>query len=289
MSYLQPFDPWKSKLCTCPQKYSLNPYTGCGHRCLYCYATSFIKNFYHPRPKKDFLKTVEKELKTIPEKALISLSNSSDPYQPLEKVYEHTRKFLELIAEKNYRVLIITKSDLILRDLELLKKLKCAVSITITSKTLSSKLEPYAPSYDRRLNALKILSHEGIPISVRLDPIIPGLNEKEILEILDEVAPFVKHITTSTYKAKPDSLKRLSSVFPDKKALWERLYLKEGKRLGNAIYLKDEIRYKLIQPLYEKAKKYKISFATCREALKEFENPGRCDGSFLISEHNQGL
>ena len=56
MSYIQPFDPWKSPLCTCPPKYSLNPYTGCGHKCLYCYATSFIKNFYTPRPKKDFLK-----------------------------------------------------------------------------------------------------------------------------------------------------------------------------------------------------------------------------------------
>jgi len=282
MPYIQPFDPWKSSLCTCPPKYSLNPYTGCGHRCLYCYATSFIKNFYRPRPKKDFLKIVERELKKLPENSLISLSNSSDPYQPLESTYKYTRKFLELLAEKNYRILIITKSDLILRDLDLLKNLRCAVSITITSKTLTSKLEPGAPSYKKRINAIKSLYKSNIPVSVRLDPVIPGLNEKEILEILDEVAPFVKHITASTYKAKPDSLKRLTDAFPEKRVFWEELYLKGGKKLGNAIYLKDKIRYELINPLYKKAKEYGISFATCREALKEFENPRKCDGSFLI-------
>lgn len=282
MPYLQPFDPWKSPLCTCPTKYSLNPYTGCGHGCLYCYATSFIKNFYHPRPKKEFLKIVEKELKKIPEESLISLSNSSDPYQPLEKTYKLTRKFLELLLEKNYRILIITKSDLILRDLELLTKLRCAVSFTITSKTLYQKLEPGAPSYKKRLEAIKKLSKTGIPVSIRLDPIIPSLNEGEILELLDEIVPYVKHIIVSTYKARPDSLKRLINAFPEKGSLLGKLYLKDGKRLGNAIYLKDEIRYELIYPVYQKVKQYNLSFATCREGLKGFENPKKCDGSFLI-------
>ena len=282
MPYLQPFDPWKSTLCTCPTKYSLNPYTGCGHRCLYCYATSFIKDFYHPRPKKEFLRIIEREIKNIPEGSLISLSNSSDPYQPLEETYKLTRKFLELLLERNYRILIITKSDLVLRDLELLAKLRCAVSLTITSKTLYPKLEPFAPSYEKRLQAIKVLSEAKIPVSVRLDPIIPGLNEGEILEILDEIAPYVKHITVSTYKAKPDSLKRLIDAFPEKKSFFEKLYLKEGKRFGNAIYLRDEIRYKLIYPVYQKARKYNLSFATCREGLKDFENPEKCDVSFLI-------
>jgi len=282
MSYIQPFDPWKSPLCTCPPKYSLNPYTGCGHKCLYCYATSFIKNFYTPRPKKDFLKIVTKELSALPKNSLISLSNSSDPYQPLEKVYQHTKKFLELLIKKDLKVLIITKSDLVLRDLELLKQLKCAVSITITSKSLFSKLEPGAPSYEARLNAVKTLSENGIPVSVRLDPVIPGLNEKEVLEILEEIAPYVKHITSSTYKAKPDSLRRLIKAFPEKKELWERLYLKEGIKISGSFYLKKELRKKLLQPLFEKAKKFGLSFAACREGIEEFKNPGRCDGSFLI-------
>ncbi|PMP97831.1 MAG: radical SAM protein, partial [Thermodesulfobacterium geofontis] len=111
----------------------------------------------------------------------------------------------------------------------------------------------------------------------------PGINEKEILEIFDEIAPYAKHVTVSTYKAKLDSLKRLVYAFPEKQTLWKTLYLKIGKKIGNAIYLEDKIRYEILYPLYKKAKNYGISFATCREALKEFENPKRCDGSFLIT------
>ncbi len=147
---------------------------------------------------------------------------------------------------------------------------------------MGKKLEPGAPDYKSRVSAVKILSKVGIPVSVRLDPIIPELNEVEILEILDEIALYVKHITVSTYKAKPDSLKRLFKNFPEKRKLWEDLYLKKGKKLGNSIYLPDDLRYEIIKKVYKKAKNYRISFATCREDLKDFENPGRCDGSFLI-------
>ncbi len=282
MPYLQPFDPWKSSLCTCPPKYSLNPYTGCGHHCLYCYATSFIKNFYSPRIKKDFLKIIEKEITKIPKESLISLSNSSDPYQPLEKKYQFTRKFLEMLKNTSHKILIITKSNLVLRDIEIFKKLKCAISITITSKKFCSLLEPGAPSYRERIDTLKILSQEKIPVSVRLDPIIPGINDMEIFEILDEISNFVKHITISTYKAKPDSFKRLINAFPQYEELWTKLYIKEGEKIGKAIYLNQQIRFALINKIYQKAQLYNISFATCREALKDFENPQKCDGSFLI-------
>ncbi len=283
MLYLKLFDPWRSSLCTCPPKYSLNPYTGCGHRCLYCYATSFIKDFYFPRIKKNFLKIIESDFKKVPEGSLISLSNSSDPYQPLEKKYKFTRKFLEMLENTSYRVLIITKSNLILRDLDILKKIKCAVSITITSKKFCFLLEPGAPTYEERINTLKILSQEKIPTCVRLDPIIPGINEEEILEILEEVSQFVKHVIVSTYKAKPDSLNRLINAFPQYQELWRKLYLTEGQKIGRAIYLKDKTRYVLINRIYQKVRSYNLSFATCREALKDFENPQKCDGSFLIN------
>ncbi|MCS7279855.1 MAG: radical SAM protein [Thermodesulfobacteriaceae bacterium] len=282
MGYIQSFDPWKSAFCTCPAKYSLNPYTGCAHRCLYCYATSFIKNFYYPRPKKEFLKVIKKELEKLPKGALLSLSNSSDPYQPLEKIFHYTRNFLEMLLRKDFKILIITKSSLILRDLELLKNIRCAVSITLTSKSLNSKLEPGAPSYEERLEAIKVLSQRGIPVSVRLDPIIPKLNEEELLEILEEVAPWIKHLTVSTYKAKFDSFKRLGNAFPELKKDWEKLYFKDGEKYHGSFYLKKELRYTLIKPFYEKAQRYGLSFATCREILKDFENPKRCDGSFLI-------
>ncbi len=283
MPYLQPFDPWKSPLCTCPSKYSLNPYTGCGHRCLYCYATSFIKNFYLPRIKKNFLKVIEKEIFKIPKNSIISLSNSSDPYQPLEKKYHFTRKFLEMLIGTSHKVLIITKSNLILKDLDILKKLKCVVSITITSKKFDSILEPGAPPYKERIKTIKILHQEKIPVCVRLDPIIPGINDEEILEILEEISSFVKHITVSTYKAKPDSFKRLINAFPQNKEFLTRIYLKEGQKIGGSLYLQKQVRYTLINKVYQKSQLYNLSFATCREGLKDFENPQKCDGSFLIS------
>jgi len=282
VSYITPFDPWKSPLCTCPPKYSLNPYTGCGHRCLYCYATAFIKNFYFPRLKKNFLKVVENDLSKLPENSLISLSNSSDPYQPLEEKYKFTQKFLEMLIGTSFKVLIITKSDLVLRDIKILKKLKCAVSITITTFKYYQKLEPGAPSFERRVKAVEELKKADIPVSVRLDPIIPGLNENEVLEIFKILKDYVSHFTVSTYKAKPDSLKRLIKAFPEKAKLWEKLYLKEGEKIAGSRYLKKELRIKLIKPLFELAEKYKISIATCREGIKEFARPQKCDGSFLI-------
>jgi len=282
--YIQRFDPWNSKLCTCPEKYSLNPYTGCGHRCLYCYATAFIKNFYSPRPKKDFLKKIKKELQKIPEGSLISLSNSSDPYQPLERVYFHTKEFLKLLVKKNYKVLIITKSDLVMRDLEVLKELRCVVSITITTKKYFKALEPGAPSYERRLSAIKTLAKSGILVTARIDPVIPFLNDEEVLEILEEVSPWIKHITTSTYKAKRDSFARLEKVFPERAKLWRELYFKKGEKIEGSWYLPENLRRELLHPLFEKAKELGISIAACREGIKEFEAKGKCDGSFLLDE-----
>ena len=82
---LRPFDPWKGQLCTCPPKLSLNPYTGCPHGCLYCYASSYIPRFAECRPKVDLLKRLARESSKIRPKTLVALSNSSDPYPPLEK------------------------------------------------------------------------------------------------------------------------------------------------------------------------------------------------------------
>jgi len=283
MSYISLFDPWQSPVCTCPPKYSLNPYTGCGHGCLYCYASSFIKDFYSPRPKKDFLKKVKKELLKLPPGSLISLSNSSDPYQPLEKTYKLTRSFLKLILGLPLNLLIITKSNLILRDLDLLKKLKAAVAITFTTKDYQKKLEPWAPPFEERLLALKTLYKAGIPTIARIDPIIPGINEDESLELLTEVLPFVKHVVTSTYKAKPQSFNRLTKAFPEQARRLKTLYVKLGEKKKGGVYLPEELRRGLIKRLYQKVKEInEVSFATCREGLPEFELNERCDGSFLI-------
>ena len=112
---IRPFDPWRSPLCTCPPKLSLDPYTGCEHGCLYCYASSYIKNFYRCRPKRNLIELVRRDLRRIPEDTLISMSNSSDPYPPMERRLKLTRRCLKEFRGRNLRILIVTKGDTILR------------------------------------------------------------------------------------------------------------------------------------------------------------------------------
>ena len=97
---LRPFDPWKSQLCTCPAKLSLNPYTGCPHGCLYCYASSYIPRFAECRPKVDLLKRLARESSKIRPGTLVALSNSSDPYPPQEKDLRLSRGCLQILKEQ---------------------------------------------------------------------------------------------------------------------------------------------------------------------------------------------
>lgn len=115
-----------------PKKYSLNPYTGCGHRCIYCYAT-YIPNFFQPRRKKNLVERIENDLERIPSESIISLSNSSDPYTPMDEEHQDTRDCLETMKGYNLGILLVTKSDLVLRDIDLLRNLKSAVTLTITT------------------------------------------------------------------------------------------------------------------------------------------------------------
>lgn len=284
---IKPFDPWRSPYCTCPKKFSFDPYTGCGHKCIYCYATSYIKNFYLPRRKKDLLRKIKKDLEKIPENSLISISNSSDPYQPLEEKFKEFRECLKIFSEKNLRILILTKSDLVLRDIDLLKKIKCAVTITITTlkKEILKKLEPFAPDSEKRLNALKILAENKIPIGLRLDPIFPFLNEDEIEEIVKKASKSkVSHIVASTFKPRYDSWKRIEKIFPKIAKRLKPLYFKKGKKIKNSWYLPENLRKNLIEKAFDACQKFQITFATCREGFFDLKTANSCDGSHLISK-----
>ncbi len=202
------------------------------------------------------------------------MANSGDAYTPEEKKLMVTRRCLKIMKEKNVRLLIITKSDLVTRDIDLLKDMKVSVSMTIT--TLDNEkariIEPHAPSPSRRLKALEKLHEEGIPLSVRIDPIIPAINDEEIEEIVDAISPFVTHIVASTIKPRNDSMKRLEKIFD--------IYEYEWKRIGNSFYLPKEERFKILKRVEEACRRKKISFATCREGYKF--RAKSCDGSHLI-------
>lgn len=286
MEVIREFDPWDSRMCTCPKKYSLNPYTGCGHRCIYCYST-YIPNFYEARRKKDLLKKVEKDLQNIPENSLISISNSSDPYLPIDKQFKDTRACLELLKERDMKVLIVTKGVHVERDLDLLSEMEAAVTVSLCTldKDLWKKLEPNAPHPEKRLNVISSLSENQIPVGLRLDPVFPSLTEEDIPELVRKAKEAgAKHIVSSTFKAKKDSWKRFKLAFPKVAEELEDLYFERGEKIGNSHYLPEDKRKRIMLLVQNECDKNDLSFATCREGFAELKKGVSCDGSHLIDE-----
>ncbi len=279
LEVLREFDPWKGELCTCPRKYSLQPYTGCSFFCLYCYATSYIGR--KPSvPKRNFLERLRRDLRKADRGKVVNLSTSSDPYPWIESKLGLTRRALELLLSHGFKVLITTKSHLVANDVDLFKGRPVAIMITITTlnERLAKTLEPGAPVPSLRLKAIEELSREGVPVGVRIDPVIPGVNdsEEELRGLVEAVAVAgALHVTTSTYKAKPDNLKRMASIFPHLKEVYA-----EGVKIGGYVYLRKETREKLLRPIAEEAEKRGLTVAYCREGFP-FNAPS-CDGSHLI-------
>ncbi len=287
MSYIRPFDPWRAtSLCTCPFKYTVNPYTGCAHRCLYCYASSYIRDFFNPRPKKDFIEVVRRDLQRLREGSIVNVSSSSDPYQPLEEKKAYTRRLLEMLKGK-FTIEIVTKSDLVLRDVDILSNSDSVVSITITTldTDLARRLEPAAPPPTRRIKAVEALSEAGVPVVVRLDPIIPGLNDSadSIREVVEAAASAgAKHIVSSTYKIKPDNLRRITGAFPELIPRIRELYFEKGERLHGYLYADSSYRVSVMRLVKDVAERNGLTFATCREGLAALNTPGvNCDGTHL--------
>jgi len=279
---LSKFDPWTSSLCTCLDKLTFNPYSGCYHKCVYCYASSYIPNFFNCRPKKDLIQRLEKESHKL-KGEIISISNSSDPYPTIERELDLTRQCLEILAQRNCKIQIITKSDLVVRDIDILKKRPSmvAVSVTTNNDDVSKKLEPNAPSSSARIKAIETLIQRGIPICVRIDPVIPLLNDnpKDLIETLASLG--VKHITSSTYKVKPDNWKRFSINFPEIAEQLELLYFEKGEKISGYQYLPKEMRFNLMKKVKELTENNDMKFGTCREGLSQL-NSATCDGSWLI-------
>ena len=179
--------------------YSMNPYQGCEHGCVYCYARN-SHEFWGYNAGLDFERRilVKKTAPILLEKLLkmktwraqtIVLSGNTDCYQPAEKKYEITRQCLELFLKHKHPVGIITKNALITRDLQILKALAkdnlVAVNISVTSLSEETRriLEPRTTTIKKRLETVKILSDNGIPVNVMLAPIIPSINSHEILPL----------------------------------------------------------------------------------------------------------
>ena len=282
MPLIYNFDPWQSGMCTCPQKLTLNPYSGCDHDCVYCYASSYVQDFAHCRPKKDLLTKLKRETAKL-KGEIVSISNSSDPYPRLEVDAGLTRGCLEILSGSNCRIQIITKSNIVTRDDDLLTKAPSAVALTITTDddNLAKILEPHAPSATERIRAAQDLIGKGIPVSVRIDPLIPLVNEdpQKLIATLADVG--VKHITSSTYKPKPDNWRRLSQALPNVAEKLKPLYFQQGERIGGNTLLPKDLRLSLLSNIRKMATARGMKFGVCREGLSQLST-AVCDGSWLI-------
>ena len=184
-----------------PFRYSLNPYRGCVHSCAYCYArpghdylgfnagldfeTKIVVKRDAPKLLREFLS--KKNWKPEP----ITFSGVTDCYQPAEREFRLTRQCLEVALECRQPISIVTKNALVLRDLELLGQLAAAklvhvyLSITSLDPELARDMEPRTSIPSARLRAVRMLSEAGIPVGVLTAPIIPGLNDSEIPQLLE--------------------------------------------------------------------------------------------------------
>lgn len=179
-------------------KYSINPYYGCAHGCTYCYAR-FVHTIKGGDPrewgsfvyvKKNAINLLKREIYNI-DRGSILISSVTDPYQALEKKYMITRGILTILLKRQFPVVILTKSDLILRDIDLLKRfnnLEAGLTITTLDERIKSIFEPRAPSIRSRLRALRILSQRGINTYGFIAPILPILQERELENLVLTIA-----------------------------------------------------------------------------------------------------
>ncbi|MGY5778779.1 PA0069 family radical SAM protein [Rhizobium sp. LEGMi135b] len=180
---------------------SINPYRGCEHGCIYCFARpthaymglsaglDFESKLF---AKPDAAKLLERELaKPGYKPRVIAIGTNTDPYQPIEKEWRIMRQVLEVLNRANHPVAIVTKSALVMRDIDILKEMaarnlvRVSLSVTTLDRKLARAMEPRAATPPRRLEAIQALSEAGIRTSIMVAPIIPALNDHEIERILD--------------------------------------------------------------------------------------------------------
>jgi DNA repair photolyase len=184
-----------------PFNRSINPYKGCEHGCSYCFARP-SHAYLDLSPGLDF----ETRIFSKPDAAAllreamrkpsyrcesVTLGADTDPYQPVERRLRITRAILEALAEFRHPVVVVTKSNMVVRDMDLLgpmadeQRAAVFVSVTTLDRTLARRMEPRAPTPVRRLEAIRALTRAGVPVGVLASPMIPGLNDHELEKILE--------------------------------------------------------------------------------------------------------
>lgn len=250
--------------------YNMNLYKGCSHGCIYCDSRSncyHIDNFDKVRGKENALIILEQELIKQKEKGVIGIGAMSDTYNPLEKKHEQTRGALKLISKYGYGISIDTKSNLILRDIDLLKEINSKnnviIKFTITTPhdSLSKIIEPNVSVSSERFKAIKELSDNGIFTGVMLNPLLPFITDKEEdIKLLVKLAhlsgaKFIHTYMGMTLRENQRTYyyKKLDESFPNLKEKYIKFY---GERY-NCIVLNNQKLYKVFT---EECQKYGILY-----------------------------
>jgi DNA repair photolyase len=225
--------------------YTINPYLGCAHGCAYCYARFMSKYTTHRNEWGSFVDIkinapaiCEKQIEKI-RPGLVSLSTVTDPYQGAEKNYELTRQILMILAEHRFPVSILTKSGLVLRDIDILKRFeKSACEVGFSIATLDEKVhrtfEPHAPSVRDRIRALKTLHDEGIKTWIFIAPVLPVLTQQTLFELLSELKESADYILVDRLNIKCGNWKVISKAlgtgFPEYLIKWKEMLFDREKR-----------------------------------------------------------
>jgi DNA repair photolyase len=231
---------------------SINPYRGCEHGCIYCYArptheylgfSSGLDFETRILVKEDAPELLRKELASPRWKPkVLAISGVTDPYQPIERKLEITRRCLEVLSEFRNPVMIVTKNQLVARDADLLKQLaqhKAAavfLSITTLNADLARVMEPRTSTPQNRLAAIETLARDGVPVGVLVAPVIPGLTDHEMPSIIKSAVDAGAHYASYVVVRLPFAVKDLfqnwlEQHFPDrkKKVLSHILDIRGGK------------------------------------------------------------
>lgn len=187
--------------------YALNPYLGCSHGCIYCYARLYTRDKRASMNwgsvvivKSNIARVLEKEIKRI-KPGHVGVGTITDPYQPVEAVYKLTRTCIEILLKHGFNVSIQTKNTLVLRDIDIFSKYKDFIDVGFTIITLNQNLtkliEPFSSPPLARVNALRVLSNHGVKTWIFYGPIIPGLNDD--IKTLESVAKIAKETNSILY------------------------------------------------------------------------------------------
>jgi DNA repair photolyase len=180
---------------------SINPYRGCEHGCIYCFARPTHSYLGHSAgldfetklyAKVNAAEVLERQLGNPRyQPQVIALGTATDPYQPIEREHGITRAILEVLDRTSHPVGIVTKSAGVVRDIDILERMakrglvKVAISVTSLDRTVARRMEPRAPTPARRIDAIRQLSAAGIPVAVMVAPIVPAINDNEIEKLLE--------------------------------------------------------------------------------------------------------